>query len=162
MTLTTTAAPIVFKRLDAAVPPPRRAHPGDAGVDLTAHRLKLPGGDMVDFQHATIRPGDMVTFGTGIAVQVPEGHVGLLFARSSLGVKKRLDPANAVGVVDHGYTGEVMVGLRNTATTAPTVTQGDRVVQMVVVPVVLGEWREVDTLTDTERGDGGFGSTGIH
>lgn len=162
MTLTTTAAPIVFKRLDAAAPPPRRAHPGDAGVDLTAHRLKLPGGDMVDFQHATIRPGDMVTFGTGIAVQVPRGYVGLLFARSSTGVKKRLDPANAVGVIDHGYTGEVMVGLRNTSTDARTVTQGDRVVQLVTVPVNLDQWHEVDTLGESERGEGGFGSTGLN
>lgn len=151
-----------YQKLESATPTPKRAHPGDAGVDLTAHRLKLPGGDMVDFQHATIRPGDMVTFGTGIAVQVPEGNVGLLFARSSLGTKKRLDPANAVGVIDHGYTGEVMVGLRNTSTTARTITQGDRVVQMVVTPVNLEEWHEVDTLDESGRGDGGFGSTGIH
>ena len=150
-----------YVKLDPATPTPQRAHPTDAGVDLTAHRLKLPGGDMVDFQHATIRPGDTVTLGTGVAVQVPRGHAGLLFARSSLGVKKRLDPANAVGVIDHGYTGEVMVGLRNTSTDARTVTQGDRVVQLVTVPVNLDEWQEVDTLGESERGEGGFGSTGL-
>lgn len=151
-----------YVKLDPTTPTPQRAHPTDAGVDLTAHRLKLPGGDMLDFQHATIRPGDMVTFGTGIAVQVPRGHVGLLFARSSTGVKKRLDPANAVGVIDHGYTGEVMVGLRNTSTTARTVTQGERVVQLVTAPVNLDQWQEVDTLDESERGEGGFGSTGLN
>lgn len=103
----------------------------------------------------------MVTFGTGIAVAIPPFHVGLLFARSGVGVKKRLDPANAVGVIDHGYTGEVTVGLRNTGLTATTIAQGDRVVQLVIMPVSLGRWEQVDSLEESERGEGGFGSTGL-
>jgi len=150
-----------YMKLDPSAPTPVRAHPTDAGVDLTAHRLKLRGGGMIDFQQATIKPSEVTMFGTGVAVAVPEGHVGLLFARSSTGVKARLDPANAVGVIDHGYTGEVMVGLRNTSTVARAVTQGDRVVQLVTVPVNLDEWQEVDSLDGSERGEGGFGSTGL-
>ena len=150
-----------YMKLDPTAATPARAHAMDAGVDLTAHRLKLPGGDMVTFDQATIRPGDMVTFGTGIAVAVPPFHVGVLFARSGVGVKKRLDPANAVGVIDHGYTGEVTVGLRNTGLTATTIAQGDRVVQLVIMPVSLGRWEQVDSLEESERGEGGFGSTGL-
>lgn len=101
--MTNTNAYPRFMRLDKAAPTPTRAHDTDAGMDLAAHRLRLPSGDMIDFDTVKIAPGDSVTIGTGIAVAIPDGNVGLLFARSSLGVKRRLDLANGVGVVDASY-----------------------------------------------------------
>ena len=113
-----------------------------------------------DWEVDIIQPGYSRIYGTGIAAAIPEGYVGLLFVRSSLGVKRHLDIANGTGVIDAPYRGEVMVCLRNTGNKAATITRGERIVQMVTVPVNLTPWVEVDDLDDTERGEGGIGSTG--
>lgn len=149
-----------FARLAAEVPTPRRAHPTDAGVDLTAQAIITSDTRIANFGQTALEPGERKTFGTGITVAIPQGHVGLLFARSSLGVKRGLDPANAVGVIDADYRGEVMVCLRNTIGQRATIGEGERVVQLVVLPVNLTPWVEAETLDGTERGTGGFGSTG--
>lgn len=149
-----------FIRLTPGVPTPRRAHPTDAGVDLTAQVIITPDTRITGWGETTIGAGERKTFGAGITVAIPQGHVGLLFARSSLGAKRGLDPANAVGVIDADYRGEVMVCLRNTTDQRSTIVEGERVVQLVVLPVNLTPWVEAETLDGTERGAGGFGSTG--
>lgn len=108
----------------------------------------------------TIGPGDTAFLPTGIAVAVPEGYAGLVFARSSLGCKRGLAPANKVGVIDSDYRGEIRVVLHNHSSEAQTVEDGERVAQLVVVPVLAPELVETQELDDTERGIGGFGSTG--
>ena len=97
-----------FTRLAPEVPTPRRAHPTDAGVDLTAQAIITPDTRITNFGQTRLEPGERKTFGSGITVAIPQGHVGLLFARSSLGAKRGLDPANAVGVIDADYRGEVI------------------------------------------------------
>ncbi len=108
----------------------------------------------------TIGPGDTAFLPTGIAIAVPEGYAGLVFARSSLGCKRGLAPANKVGVIDSDYRGEIRVVLHNHSSEAQTVEDGERVAQLVVVPVLAPELVETQELDDTERGIGGFGSTG--
>lgn len=169
MTIPThTMPPVQFERIYPGVPEPRRAHPTDAGVDLTAYSADHSTSTFIStytkserWSRTTIGPGDALTIGTGIAVAIPEGYVGLLFARSSLGVKMRLDLANGTGVIDSGYRGEVKAVLRNTGTRNQIVKQGERICQLVVVPVNLTPWVEVEHLDATERGEGGFGSTGL-
>lgn len=154
------AETVKFTRMGDEVPAPHRAHPTDAGVDLTAQAVFAADSRITDWDRTTIAPNERKTIGTGVRVAIPKGYVGLLFARSSLGAKRGLDPANAVGVIDSDYRGEVMVRLRNTSANAATVERGERVVQLVVVPVNRLPWREAEDLTTTERGEGGFGSTG--
>ena len=149
---------VKFTKLAPDVPTPTRAHHDDAGVDLTAYSIDKPEGDSTSTRF--INPGERRTCHTGIAVAIPKGYVGLLFGRSSLGVKRGLDPSNAVGVIDSGYRGEVIVQLRNTTPYVQKLELGERVAQMVVVPVDVGAWEEVRDLDATERGNGGFGSTG--
>ncbi len=108
----------------------------------------------------TIGPGDTAFLPTGIAIAVPEGYAGLVFARSSLGCKRGLAPANKVGVIDSDYRGEICVVLHNHSSQPQTVEDGERVAQLVVVPVLAPELVEAEELDDTERGTGGFGSTG--
>lgn len=151
---------IEFTKVHPEVPTPRRAHPTDAGTDLTAWSIDLGGVENTEWETDVIQPGHARVYGTGVRVAIPTGHVGLLFARSSLGVKRRLDVANGTGVIDSDYRGEVKVCLRNTGTHATRITRGERVAQMVVVPAMLGDWAEVDTLDETMRGEGGYGSTG--
>lgn len=152
---------VKFVRLHPDVPAPTRAHPTDAGVDLTAYTTPAAsGGDQFDWETVTISPQARLLIGTGVAVAIPEGYVGLLFGRSSMGLKLGLDPANAVGVIDSDYRGEIKICLRNTSNVAAQVRQGDRIGQLVVVPVDTTQWEEATKLPDTQRGAGGFGSTG--
>lgn len=108
----------------------------------------------------TIHPGDSAWIPTGIALEVPKGCAGLIYARSSMGVKRGLAPANKVGVIDSDYRGEIRVVLFNHGKTPQTVESGERVAQFVITPVLTPGFEEVDELTDTDRGSGGFGSTG--
>ena len=108
----------------------------------------------------TIAPGETVFIHTGIAIAIPEGLVGLNFARSGMAAKRGLAPANKVGVIDSDYRGEVMVALHNHGKEPQTVEHGDRVAQMVFVPYYAADFVEVDELDSTVRGEGGFGSTG--
>ena len=108
----------------------------------------------------TIGPGQTYWVSTGIALEVPEGCAGLVFARSSMGAKRGLAPANKVGVVDSDYRGEVRVVLFNHSPEPQTIAPGERVAQFVITPVVTPEYVEAEELEETDRGTGGFGSTG--
>ncbi|MGN1201469.1 MAG: dUTP diphosphatase [Candidatus Caccovivens sp.] len=107
-----------------------------------------------------IKPHETQKISTGIAFEMPEGVVGLVYARSSLGCKKGLAPANKVGVVDSDYRGEVMVFLHNHSTETKKIENGERVAQIVFAPYFKGVFEEVDKLNESVRGEGGFGSTG--
>lgn len=108
----------------------------------------------------TIQPGEVYWVSTGIALEVPKGCAGLVYARSSMGAKRGLAPANKVGVVDPDYRGEVKVVLLNHSNQPQTLLPGERVAQFVITPVFTPAYEEVEELTDTSRGTGGFGSTG--
>lgn len=111
-------------------------------------------------EEVVIQSGETKMLPTGIAVAIPDGYVGLIFARSSLGTKRGLAPANKVGVIDSDYRGEIMVALHNHSGQAQTLMPYERVAQMVIVPYVQEPYEEAETLDDTDRGAGGFGSTG--
>lgn len=108
----------------------------------------------------TIKPQETAFIGTGIAMEIPMGYAGLIYARSGLSCKQGLAPANKVGVVDADYRGEITVALYNHSKDEKTVEPGDRIAQMVVAPFLHVDFNEVDELSDTVRGVGGFGSTG--
>ena len=108
----------------------------------------------------TVNPHETVLIPTGIALELPVGYAGLIYARSGLATKKGLAPANKVGVVDCDYRGEVKVSLHNHSEIAQTVAVGERVAQLVITPYITAEFVTVDELSETVRGAGGFGSTG--
>lgn len=124
-----------------------------AGADLYA---LLPDGA----GRVTIPPQGKHAFPTGIAVEIPEGYVGLVFARSGIACKRQLAPANCVGVIDADYRGELTVFLQNNGAEPQTVESGERIAQLVITPCLAIEIEETGTLTDTARGAAGFGSTG--
>lgn len=139
------------KRVREGAKLPARATEGSAGYDLYA----CIGEPLV------IQPGQVQKVPTGVAIELAdENCVALVFARSSMGVKYGVIPANAVGVIDSDYRGEVCVFLRNHSDAPYTVQPQDRVAQLVVMPVLLPEIEEASELSDTARGQGGFGSTG--
>ena len=111
-------------------------------------------------EDVVIEPGETKFIGTGLAMEIPEGYVGLVYARSGLACKRGLAPANKVGVVDSDYRGEIKVALHNHGKEAQTVEKGERIAQMVIAPYLSVNYEEADALSETERGDGGFGSTG--
>lgn len=127
---------------------PERAHETDAGLDFRST------------EDALIPPGETVMVGTGVHMAIPVGHVGLCFPRSGLASKRGITLANCVGVIDTDYRGEVMAPLHNVTRSVRTVHRGERIFQMLVLRLPDVELREVDELDETERGDGGFGSTG--
>ena len=142
--------PIKVKKLRDGAILPTYGTPYSAGADLYACLE----------ESVTILPGETKKIPTGIAMELPVGTAGLLYARSSLGTKKGLAPANKVGVVDSDYRGEFLIFLHNHGSAPQTVAHGDRVAQLVVTPVFTPGFVESETLSDTLRGDGGFGSTG--
>ncbi|MEH0146261.1 dUTP diphosphatase [Corynebacterium sp. Q4381] len=143
--------PLHVKRLDPEMPLPFRAHAGDAGADLHSA------------EDLTLAPGQRALVGTGIAVALPMGTVGLIHPRSGLAAKHGLTIVNAPGTVDAEYRGELKVCLLNTDTErAIEITRGMRIAQLVVQRVELVDFVEVDELDDTARGAGGYGSTGTH
>lgn len=108
----------------------------------------------------TINPSETKLIPTGLAMEIPTGYAGLVYARSGLASKRGLAPANKVGVIDSDYRGEVMVALHNHGTKAQTIEAGERIAQMVIAPYVTANFILSDSLDDTVRGEGGFGSTG--
>jgi dUTP pyrophosphatase len=122
-----------------------------AGADL----YSCEDGDV------TIAPSETRLIHTGIAMEIPEGLVGLIYARSGLASKRGLAPANKVGVIDSDYRGELMVALHNHGSVPQIIEPGDRVAQFLIMPVITANFIEVDSLDETERGAGGFGSTGV-
>ena len=129
---------------------PAYGSPEAAGADLYAC-LEAP---------ITIEPGKTAFVPTGIAMEVPKGCAGLIYARSGLACKRGLAPANKVGVVDSDYRGEIMVALHNHGDQPQTICHGERIAQMVITPVLTPAYEIVSDLNDTKRGTGGFGSTG--
>ncbi len=111
-------------------------------------------------QAVTIEPGETAWIPTGLSLEVPKGCAGLIYARSSMGVKRGLAPANKVGVIDSDYRGEIRVVLLNHGKTAQTVENGERIAQFLITPILTPVYMEVDELSNTDRGAGGFGSTG--
>ncbi len=109
----------------------------------------------------TILAGETAFIHTGIAMAIPAGLVGLVYARSGLACKKGLAPANKVGVIDSDYRGEIIVALHNHSTEAVVVESGGRVAQIVITPYIMAEFEEAENLAETDRGAGGFGSTGV-
>jgi dUTP pyrophosphatase len=138
---------IHFKKLDSKAQKPKFGKPGDAGADLVATSIDLSK----DHQ---------IIYGTGIAVDIPEGMVGLVFPRSSIR-NYDLTMANSVGVIDSGYRGEIMVTFNKIYGSASVMYEkGDRIAQLLILPVPLTNYVEVDELSETERGHAGHGSTG--
>lgn len=123
-----------------------------AGMDLYAH--------LGEHEMLLIKPHETIKVGTGIAVEPPVGYFGAVFARSGLATKQGLRPANCVGVCDWDYRGEYIVALHNDSEEEREVRNGDRIAQLIFLPYITGEIKVVDELSNTERGDGGFGSTG--
>ena len=111
-------------------------------------------------QAVTIKPGEVFWVPTGIALEVPSGCAGLVYARSSMGAKRGLAPANKVGVIDPDYRGEIRVVLLNHSNQPQTLEPGERAAQFVITPVLTPAYEEAEELSDTSRGAGGFGSTG--
>ncbi|GAA2949711.1 dUTP diphosphatase [Glutamicibacter bergerei] len=140
---------VKIKMLDPDLPVPSYAHPSDAGADLHAR------------ESAVLQPGERALIRTGLAIALPHGYVGLVHPRSGLAAKHGITVVNAPGTVDAGYRGEIMVTLLNTDNTnAFEVKRGDRIAQLVIQKVELAQFEQVQTLDDTARGTGGFGSTG--
>ena len=139
---------VQFKKLNPQAQKPKFGKPGDAGADLVATSFEW-------------RTPSQVVYGTGIAVEIPEGMVGLVFPRSSVR-NYDLTMSNSVGVIDSGYRGEIMVTFNFTSRTPDNVMYkiGDRIAQLVIMPVPLIQYKEVDELSETERGTDGHGSTG--
>ncbi|MGI9666787.1 MAG: dUTP diphosphatase [Acidimicrobiia bacterium] len=134
---------------DSMHPTPEFAHPGDAGADLAAAEA------------ATIGPGERALVSAGFSMAIPDGFAGLVLPRSGLAIRSGVTVLNAPGLIDAGYRGEVKVVLINHSDVDFEVAIGDRIAQLVIVAVNQPEYVEVDTLTDTSRGEGGFGSTGV-
>lgn len=137
-----------YSKLDKELPDPRQAHSGDAGIDLYAR------------EGVELKPGDRAVVPTGLTVAIPEGYAGLVIPRSGHAAKGGIGIVNAPGVIDSGYRGEVAVILVNHGSEPVWFERGDRIAQLVVVPVPAVEWTETAELPPTERGADGFGSTG--
>lgn len=139
---------IPFLRLDPELSDPAMAHEGDAGIDLRARR------------DTTLEAGEWALVPTGIAIAIPSGHVGLVAPRSGLAARHGISVVNGPGVVDSGYRGEINVILINHGAEPVELRRGDRVAQLVVLPIAAVELVPVEELPDSERGSGGFGSSG--
>lgn len=139
-----------LKKLDSRAAVPTYGSEYSAGADLYA----CADGEI------PIAPGETVLVHTGIAVEIPTGYVGLVYARSGLASKRGLAPANKVGVIDSDYRGEIMVALHNHGTSVQTVAHGERIAQMVIAPYMRADYEIAEELDETVRGAGGFGSTG--
>jgi dUTP pyrophosphatase len=143
-----TSARVLVRRLDRDLPLPARAREDDAGLDLYAA------------QTVTIAPGERVLIPTGIALAIPAGYAGLVLPRSGLALRHGLTLLNTPGLIDAGYRGEVKVLVVNHDRAAATIARGDRIAQLVIQRVEPAVLLEVDELPPSERGAGGFGSTG--
>lgn len=144
------SAKIKIKKLTDTAKTPTRGSEHAAGYDLYADVKE-------DVQ---IKPHETVKIGTGLAMEVPDGYFGAIFARSGLASKEGLRPANCVGVCDSDYRGEYIVAIHNDSEETRTIAAGERIAQLVVMPYLPVTFDEVAELTDTNRGEGGFGSTG--
>ena len=141
---------VKIKKLSEKAILPTYGSPYSAGADLYA---------CID-EDIIVEPGKTVFVKTGLAMEIPVGFAAFIYARSGLASKRGLAPANKVGVIDCDYRGEVMVALHNHSETSQTVAKGERIAQLVITPYVVADFEEADELSETVRGEGGFGSTG--
>jgi len=139
-----------FIRTAPGAKAPYYASEGAAGADLCACTETA----------TTVRPGETVMIPTGIAIEIPSGLAGFVFARSGLASKRGLAPANKVGVIDSDYRGEILVAIHNHSAADAVIEPGERIAQLVLMPVVRAAFTEAEGLSGTARGEGGFGSTG--
>ena len=135
-------------KLTDGAPLPRHAKPGDAGLDLTSR------------ENVYIAPFETVLVHTGIAVEIPEGFYGAVVPRSGISTKKGLAPINSPSTIDSGYRGEILVPLHNFSGAAQGIERGERIVQLIIMPYQACDCVSVSELSDSERADSGFGSTG--
>ena len=142
--------PVKIKKIKPNAAIPTYGSINAAGADLYA---------CID-SAVSVQPGETHMIPTGLAMELPEGYAGLIYARSGLASKKGLAPANKVGVIDSDYRGEVMVALHNHSAVEASIEPGERIAQLVITPYIMGIFDEAEDLSDTERGAGGFGSTG--
>ena len=142
---------IRFKKLSEHATMPTKAHREDAGYDLYA---------CMNYDMVFIPPHNTLMIPTDIAVAIPEGYFGGIYARSGLATKKGLRPANATGIIDSLYRGNIIVALHNDSDIDQCVQNGERIAQLIVQPYLQFDFTEVDELDNTERGEGGFGSSG--
>lgn len=143
-----------FKKLSDRAVVPVRGSGSAAGLDLCA---VINNGA----KSQRIPAGATVKISTGVAIEIPDGYFGAIFARSGMATNKGLRPSNCVGVIDSDYRGEIIVALHNDLGECQTIREGDRIAQLVVMPYLEVQLNEVDELSETVRGAGGFGSTGI-
>lgn len=136
-------------KLTDGAPLPKYAKSGDAGLDLTSREETMQ-----------ISPGETVMLRTGVSVELPSGHFGMCVPRSGIASKRGLANVNAPGIIDEGYRGEILVPLHNYSDRVQVVEKGERVCQLIVVPYASCDVVEADELSETERGSGGFGSSG--
>ena len=137
-------------------------------IKLLSDKAKIPtrgseeaaGWDLYATTDATIPPHSTVKVSTDIAVEIPAGYFGAVFARSGLATKQGLRPANCIGVIDSDYRGPIIVALHNDSNQIHEILSGDRIAQLVFIPYSSWDWEVVDELSDTNRGDGGFGHSG--
>ena len=137
-------------------------------IKLLSDKAKIPtrgseeaaGWDLYAATDATILPHSTVKVSTDIAIEIPAGYFGAVFARSGLATKQGLRPANCIGVIDSDYRGPIIVALHNDSNQIHEILSGDRIAQLVFIPYSSWDWEVVDELSDTERGDGGFGHSG--
>lgn len=139
-----------FKKLSHHAKTPTYGTEYSAGADLYS----------INQTDITIKPNETVFLGTGISLEIPQGYVGLIYARSGLACKKGLAPANKVGVIDSDYRGEIIITLHNHSDSEAVIGKHERIAQIVITPYVKCEFTEVDELNSTIRNAGGFGSTG--
>jgi dUTP pyrophosphatase len=149
-----------IKKMYADASLPIRGSDDAAGYDLFAYvtpRENSPDKN----REVSLSPNETVVLGCGLAMEIPKGYVGLIFARSGLGIEKQLAPPNAVSVIDADYRGEVKLPIKNNGVDAQWILHGDRIGQLVVVPFLDFEIEEADELSETKRGTRGLGSTGV-
>ncbi len=144
---------VKFVKVREGVKVPERGSKLAAGFDLSAC---IP-----DIERILIRPGQTVKIPTGLAIAYPQGYFGAVCARSGLATKCGLAPANKIGILDEDYRGEIFIALHNHSSDTQIVKHGDRIVQLILLPYLNVEFEETNKLDDTERGSGGFGSTGV-
>lgn len=141
---------VKLKKLNENAIIPKYGTQFSAGADLYACEGKA----------VTVQPHQTVFAHTGVAIEIPDGLVGLVYARSGLASKRSLAPANKVGVIDCDYRGEIIVSLHNHSDEPQTIEDKERIAQLVIAPCFVADFEEVENLTDSDRGQGGFGSTG--
>lgn len=155
---------VKVKRLSETAQLPTKAHDSDAAFDLYAdiQETYIPFGKTIEESEKGIKlkPGQTVKVSSGVAMEIPEWYWGAVYARSGLATKQGLRPANCVGVIDSHYRGPIIVAVHNDSNNVQIIHHGDRIAQFMLAPVIEASFEEVEELSDSDRGEGGFGSSG--